>query len=114
MSEDIFYQFLDDNVKGNQDIIWLTSIIFHERYKYKYNFKCYDEDLWINKLDESMSNKEVKECLLNDMDNLITELLLYNEKRQNKYINVIIIKLKDNIFIKSLMRELRELFFYPM
>ena len=114
MSEDIFYQFLDDNVKGNQDIIWLTSIIFHERYKYKYNFKCYDEDLWINKLDESMSNKEVKECLLNDMSNLTNELVLYNEKRQNKYINVIIIKLKDNIFIKSLMRELRELFFYPM
>jgi hypothetical protein len=55
-----------------------------------------------------------KECLLNDMDNLITELLLYNEKGKNKYINVIISKLKDNIFIKSLMRELRELFFYPI
>lgn len=114
MSEDLFYQFLDDNLKEKQDIIWLTSIIFHERYKCKYSFKCYDEDLWINKLDESMSNKEVKESILNDMDNLIAELLLYNEKRKNIYINVITRKLKDNIFIKSLMRELRELFFYPI
>jgi|688.fasta_scaffold349642_2 hypothetical protein len=114
MSEDIFYRFLDDNLKENQDIIWLTSIIFHERYKYKYNFECYDEDLWINKLDKSMSNKEVKECLLNDIDNLINDLLLYNEKRENNYINIIINKLKDNIFIKSVTCELRELFYHPM
>ena len=111
MREDIFHKFLDDNLKEDQDIIWLTSIIFHERYKEKYSFNCYYQDIWVNKLDSSLISKEVKECLLNDMDNLIDELLLFNEKIQNKYINIIISKLKDNIFIKSVMREIKELFY---
>ena len=111
MSESTFYQFLDEKIKNIKDIIWFTSIIIHERYKYKYSLKCYDEDIWINKLDNSITNKDVKNSLINDIIILSNELLLYNETRQNKYITIISSKLNNNKFIKSIMRELRELFY---
>jgi hypothetical protein len=111
MSENSFYAFLDEYLKNIQHIVCLTSVIIHERYKYKYSCKSYEEQIWINNLDNSISSKQVKESLLNDIKKLANELLLYNETRQNKYINIIAGKLQNIVFMKSVMRELIELFY---
>lgn len=113
MSKDIFYQFLDEKLKNIQDDIWFTSIIFYEIYKDKYCFKCFNQDLWIHNLDKSITNEHVIDCIINDITSLNNELLLYNEIRQNKDITIITSKINDDIFIKSVIRELRELFYMP-
>lgn len=113
INKDTFYQFLDEKINNIENIVWLSSIIFHKLYKDKYIFVCYIKDTWIHKIDNTMTSIQVKNCILNDIKNLINELSLYNKTRKNECINIIINKLNDKIFIKGVINELRELFFNP-
>ena len=108
-----FYDFLDKSFTRAEHIVWTASVVIHERYKDKYSFMCYETDLWVAKNDES--HKQSKNDFMNDIKKLSAELLAYNASRQNKYIDIIANKLKeDEVFMKSVMRELREMFFQPM
>ena len=111
-------QFLDDRfeTRYGEDVIWFTATIIHHVYKDKYCFTSYEDDMWVNKLDTSIPREEVMTSLLNDIrTHLINELLLYNRSRQNKYISIIVDKLETSqSFMKSVMRELRELCFERM
>jgi len=108
-----FYHFLDSSFVHAEHIVWTTALVIHERYKDKYSFLCYETDLWVAKNDSLY--KQAKQDFMNDIQNLSDELFAYNVSRQNKYINIIANKLrKDGVFMKSIMHELRELFFQPM
>jgi hypothetical protein len=109
-----FNEFLDKQFNAIDDYIWLTSTIIYEKYKEKYDVVYYvDNFIWRNKTDLFMKPIQVKEELNLDIKKIGNILVEYNKLHNHKQIPIIVSKLENTPFVKSVKRELRELFFLP-
>jgi hypothetical protein len=109
-----FNEFLDKQFNAIDDYIWLTSTIIYEKYKEKYDVVYYvDNFIWRNKTDLFMKPIQVNEELNLDIKKIGNILVEYNKLHNHKQIPIIVSKLENTPFVKSVKRELRELFFLP-
>jgi hypothetical protein len=110
-----FNEFLDKQFNAIDDYIWLTATIIYEKYKEKYDVVYYvDNFIWRNKTDLFMEPIQVKEELNLDIKKIGNILVEYNKLHNHKQIPIIVSKLENTPFVKSVKRELRELFFLPI
>ncbi len=113
-----FFKFITKSLILSQNYIWLAATLIHEKYKQKYSFKSYEEDLWVYKKNQDILSDDVKEMMNEDIQNLRKLLLEYSDKytgnTSTKILNLVDIlndKVNDKVFMKSVFRELRELFY---
>lgn len=104
-----FFSYIKQRISVNENYIWLAATLIHERYKDKYVFKSYEEDLWCDK--NTALSEDVKKSLNEDIRNMQLLLIEYNAKNQSNVIANLICKISDESFMKSVFRELRELFY---
>ena len=99
--------YLTEYDKQDVDYIWSASEIIHENYKDKYYY-VFGSNKWVNKFHKDMSSEKVVKELISDIKKL-SDLLQYSDNKHKRTIAGI---LNDKKLTPSILRELRELFYF--
>lgn len=90
---------------------WMIASLVFKEYSHKYSFKSFQKKVWINKIDSTLSINIVEEEFIQDIKKISYILIDYNTIYNNTEINNIINKLENEIFIQSVLKESKELFY---